>query len=199
MPHIILADDHTLVRAALRVMIERTTDCRVVAEAHDNDEALAAALAGGAELLMLDLGLGGMPTQTLINTLKTRVPQMKILVLTGDGAASSARRALAAGAHGYVVKSDNVDELVQAMQAVLAGESYLGGVRASEMDQAALTQREQEVLKLASEGLSGTEIARRLGLSVGTARKHRENLMRKLNVHNTAQLTALAMRSGLLA
>jgi DNA-binding NarL/FixJ family response regulator len=135
----------------------------------------------------------------LIDSLKVRVPQMKILVLTGDGAATSARRALAAGAHGYVLKSDNADELMRAMQAVLAGESYLGGVRAGALDEAVLTQREHEVLKLAGEGLSGTEIAQRLGLSVGTARKHRENLMRKLNVHNTAQLTAVALRAGLLA
>jgi DNA-binding NarL/FixJ family response regulator len=199
MSHIILADDHTLVRAALRVMIEGTTAHRVVAEARDNDEALAAALMHSPELLVLDLGLRGLPLLALIDSLKVRVPQMKILVLTGDGAATSARRALAAGAHGYVLKSDNADELMRAMQAVLAGESYLGGVRAGALDEAVLTQREHEVLKLAGEGLSGTEIAQRLGLSVGTARKHRENLMRKLNVHNTAQLTAVALRAGLLA
>ena len=199
MPHIILADDHTLVRAALRVMIERTTTHRVVAEARDNDEALGAALMHRPELLVLDLGLRGLPLVALIDNLKTSVPQMKILVLTGDGAAGSARRALAAGAHGYVVKSDNADELMHAMNAVLAGDSYLGGLRAGALDQAVLTQREHEVLKLAGEGLSGTEMAQRLGLSVGTARKHRENLMRKLNVHNTAQLTALALRAGLLA
>jgi DNA-binding NarL/FixJ family response regulator len=199
MPTLVLADDHNLVRSALRVMLEQTSNFTVVGEARDNDSALASALAHAPDLLVLDLGLHGLPLPQLCIQLRQSLPRLKILVLTGDSSAASAKRALSAGADGYAIKSDDASALVGAMQAVLQGDAYVGSVDLPARPAGnSLTAREREVLSLACGGLSSPAIALRLNLAPGTVRKHRENLMRKLGVRNTAQMTTFALRDGLI-
>ncbi len=147
----------------------------------------------------------------LARILRTENVALKILVLTGDLSEKSVRHALAAGVDGYVVKSDEVDELLTAISAVLAGECYVSRALASELSlkladdtnaaterDGKLTQRELEVLALIGQGFSSAAIADKLGLAVRTVRKHRENILRKLDMHNMAQLTAYGIKAGLL-
>lgn len=220
MSDIVLADDHTLVRHALRMMLERTTQHRIVGEAADNNEALELALRHQAAMLILDLGLPGIDIAGLVATLSVRQPGTKTLVLTANTSSAAVSDALAAGADGYVVKSDDVEELLRAIDAVSGGACYVSralvqsltlpnvvqrvgttpqNLKSKAQSNATLTAREIEVLQLIGAGHSSTTIAEQLGLSVRTVRKHRENLMRKLDIHNIAQLTAYGLHAGLLS
>ncbi len=211
MPTILLADDQALVRAGLRAMLELEPEMNIVGECRDGDEALAACRQLRPQVLIVDLGMRGTTLADLASVLRAEQPALKILVLTGDLSEKSFRTALTAGVDGYLVKSDEVEELITAIAAVVAGECYVSSALAKNLSlsvgddagnsaepSSRLTQRELEVLALIGQGFSSAAIADKLGLAVRTVRKHRENILRKLDMHNMAQLTAYGIKAGLL-
>lgn len=165
-----------------------------------------------ADLLVLDLGMPGLTGLAYIRELRETYPQLKILILTANADPLTAQAAITAGADGYVVKGSDLDELLQALDALQRGQPYLslpeagaqrpvdGATSAAAYQAAAaiqLTRREHELLVLISGGATTRTVAERLGISPLTARKHRENLMRKLDLHSAAELAAYAVRLGL--
>ncbi len=224
LPHpirVLIADDHALVRIALRLTLELAGRYIIVGEARDGNEVLPLIGDLRPEVVVLDPGMPGKPHEYLIREAKAAWPDVKIVVLTANLDPEATRRTLAAGADSYVVKADEPDELLQALSVVMEGGCHISTSLASALsmpDQALpaapdpeddaglpsadlgprLTLRELEVLKLVGAGHSNTQVAVVLGISVGTVRKHRENLMRKLGLHNVAQLTAYGIKAGLL-
>ena len=203
-----LADDHTLVRAGVRKILEAQANLVVVAEASDGEAALAALRATPTDVLVLDLSMPGRDGFEVMREARTVVPALKILVLTMHADAEYVERAVQGGADGYLLKDSAAQDLVAAIEAVMAGRAFYSPAvqkALSEMVRGdarrpfgTLTEREREVLKLVAEGLSTKEIASRLDISGRTVETHRANLMRKLDVHSIARLTQLAIREGLL-
>lgn len=210
---IVLADDHRMVREALRRLIENRPDLRVVAEASDGREAVEAVRKHRPDIAVIDLWMpelsGAEATRRIVDEeLGTRV-----IILTMHEDWSRVRDALQSGASGYVVKSAAADQLLEAIDVVRQGRSYvspaishhvLRAVRNPGSEHGAspvesLSRREREVLQLVAEGLSAKEIAVRLGLSVKTAEAHRGNLMAKLGIRRTSMLVRFAIREGIIA
>jgi DNA-binding NarL/FixJ family response regulator len=211
-PHrIVLADDHAVLRIGLRAFLEEQSspELEVVQECASGEEAVAAVQAHQPELLILDLSMPGLGGIGATLEIRRRGWTVRILILTQHAEAVSARRALEAGANGYVVKTARGEELVSAIRAVLAGGTYvdpqLAGAlmtpsRAVDDEDAAidrLTPRERQVLQLVAEGYSNKEIATALDIAVKTVMAHRGNLMEKLDIHNRAKLVQFAIRVGL--
>lgn len=199
---VVIADDHAIVVQGLRGLLGTDPDLVIAGVAHDGPMLEALLDDTEADLLILDLHMPKLDFEAAIPAFKLRFPQMQILVLTGTGRQGHASRALAVGADGFVLKDDDTDKLFSAVRVVLEGGRYLDpALTAGEAGTAGaspLSVRETQVLRLIGQGLANPEIAAQLGLSVGTVRKHRENLMRKLDLHNTAQLTTAAVRLGLI-
>lgn len=204
---ILLAEDHVLVREGLKLFLSFEPDFNVIAETGDGAlvEQLVQTLQ--PDLLLLDLDLPGSHGTEITTRIKTQISAVKIVVLTGDLQVASVRRALAAGAEGYVLKHEDGAELLQAMRTVLAGGQYVSKSIAAmfQLDQAMqgatgseapITPREKEILSLVACGLNNGAIAARLFRSVLTIRKHRQNLMDKLGLHNAAEMTAYAIKHG---
>lgn len=209
----ILADDHAIVREGLKLLISAIDGVSVIGEAADGDALVRLLRGTPADLLILDLGMpGGAGTQTIAD-IKVAAPRMKILVLTANVEPRTVRAALAAGASGYLTKDGDPEEFADAIAALRRGETYLartvrfavaercGNERPPDtqtiVSPIPLTRREQQVLSLIAQGMTARDMAERLGISPLTARKHRENLMGKLNLHSAAELTAYAVRLGL--
>lgn len=209
---ILIVESHTLLRQGLKAMLAAEPELEVVGEAEDSRQAvrLAGSLATG--LVLLDLSPPDTQGIAAISEIKKNRPGIRVLVLTAHKNEESIRAALEAGADGYVLKQATRDELMLAIRSVLDGKTYLspdvaekvvnvyldGGV---DMHAAtaweSLTLREREVLKLIAAGHANRHIADRLCVSVKTVEKHRANLMRKLNLHNAAALTAFAIERGM--
>ena len=209
----LLADDHTLVRAGLRLLLDGQPDLTVVGEAATGAEAVRQARALRPDIVLMDLTMPGGGGLEATETIKRECPTTQVLVLTMHDNQEYFFRVLQAGASGYVVKGASKDDLLAAVRAVAGGGVYLyptlakGLVgdylrRASrgEADdaEAKLTEREREVLHLLAEGLTGREIAERLVLSPATVERHRANLMGKLGLHSRAELIRYAVRRGLI-
>lgn len=210
---IILADDHSIVREGLKLLLATMEGVTVVAEAADCGSLARVVDATKADLLVLDLGMPGFPGFQFIAELLCKRRGLKILILSANLEPRSVRAALAAGAAGYLTKHDDPEELADAIEALRRGKKYIAeAVRFAVQDAGAalngpepggvaspiqLTRREQQILSLIPHGASAREIAERLGISPLTVRKHRENLMRKLDLHSGAELTAYAVRIGL--
>ncbi len=210
---ILLADDHRMVREALRRVIESRPDFCVVAEASDGREAIAAARAHRPDVAVLDLLMPELSGVEATRRIVEEELATRVLVLSMHEDWSRVRDALQSGAAGYVVKSAASDQLLEAIDSVRQGISYLspavshhvlravrnpgGQQAASPID--ALSRREREVLQLVAEGLSAKEIAVRLDLSVKTAESHRGSLMAKLGIHRSSMLVRFAIREGLVA
>lgn len=206
-PHttIVIADDHVLVREGLKMLLSAEPDLQVVADTGDGAavEALVRALAPG--LLVLDLELPGKSGIEVAAAIKADAAIFcKVLVLTGNLKTETVSRALAAGADGYVVKSEDAAELLSAVRTVLAGQTYvskqIAAAFAAGAGRAAATQitpREREVLSLVARGYANNDIAALLDISVLTVRTHRQRLMEKLGLRNAAEITAYAVKLGL--
>jgi DNA-binding NarL/FixJ family response regulator len=205
---IILAEDHVLMRDGLKMLLSTQPGFEVVAETGDGKavEALVRQLL--PQLLLLDLGLPGLHGVDIASAIKAEfADSVKVLVLTGDLQANSVREALAAGADGYVHKSEDSAELLQAVHAVLAGRQYVSSNIAAAFlprvaraegtgDALVATPREREIMSLVARGLSNREIAELLAISVLTVRTHRQNLMEKFSLRNAAEITAYAVQRG---
>lgn len=202
MKSIVLAEDHAIIRDGLKLLIATRSNLRVAADTGDGNEVEQLVQAHAADLLLLDLDLPGCHGIELTRNIKSRHPGTRVLILTGNPSAVSVNAAFEAGADGYVLKHENVEELLYAISLVLSGIVYLSKSLVHFSDAPApqpeqtqsITAREQEILALIAGGNSSNEIATALNLSVLTVRKHRQNLMAKLSLHNVADVTAYAMR-----
>lgn len=204
---ILLAEDHTIVRQALRALLEQEPDLVVVGEAEDGREALERAAETQPDIVLMDITMPGLNGIEATQRLRDSVPRARVLILSMHEDASVVVRALRAGACGYVLKRSAAEELVSAIRAVARGECFVSAsfprslvprYASIEAGEAKLTPREREVLQLLAEGRRNQEIAALLGTSVKTAEAHRANLLRKLHLRNVAELTRYAVRHGLI-
>ena len=210
---IVIAEDHTILREGLRALLSSDPDFEIVGEASDGRDAVRCVENLCPDLVLMDLSMPGMNGLEAIEEIKTRNPEIKILVLTVHKAEEYIAETLRGGADGYVLKDVSHSELVMAIKRVLAGkrylssdvsekviEGYLEGRESSKTKSVydTLTQRERQILKLIAEGHKNKEVADYLCISPKTVEKHRANLMRKLNIHSAVGLTAFAMEKGLI-
>jgi two-component system response regulator NreC len=201
---IVLADDHTVVRRALRLLLDEESDFEVVAEAEDADGAIRYVRGHKPTVLILDLNMPGRPSLEAIPEIREASSETKIVVLTMQKEPAFARQALQLGVLGYVLKEAADDELVQAVRRAAAGETYLqpalGAKLAAEPEAAAndLSERETDVLRLIALGHTNAEIAEQLYISVRTVETHRAHIQQKLGVSSRAELVRSALSRGLV-
>lgn len=203
---VVLADDHEIVREGIRLVLEAEPDIEVVAETADADEAARRTMGHKPSILVLDLNMPGRPSLDLIPEIRDSAPDTAIIVLTMQNEPAFARRALRAGAQGYVLKHSAAAELVAAVRAVVGGGTYinpdLGARIAAEPEDPGppdeLTPREVEVLGLLAQGYMNPEIADQLVLSVRTVETHRANIQRKTGITSRAELIAYAVEHDLV-
>ena len=207
MIRIVLVDDHHLVREGLRLVLNAQHDLDVVAQAATHDDAFELAVTKKPDVLLLDLGLPDGDGIQLIRMLRTRQPNLRILVVTMDRSAETVRQALAAGASGYVVKGARSSELIDAVHAVARGERYLhSSVTAAIVDDSMrwleagnqMSLREREILSLIASDHSPNEVGRMLGISIHTVRRHLANLSEKLGLRGKTALVRYAIQNGIV-
>lgn len=209
---VLLADDHTLVRAGLRKLLESIPDVEVVGEAADGLALLALAAQLQPNLVLTDIDMPGLNGLEATARLVKLQPETRVVILSMHQNEEYVRQALLHGATGYLLKDAAPVELELALKAVLRGETYLSpavskGVlsdyvqrlRGDEKPGVLLTTRQREILQLVAESHSTKEIARRLDLSVKTVDTHRSRLMNQLDIHDVAGLARYAMRTGLIS
>jgi DNA-binding NarL/FixJ family response regulator len=208
---VLLADDHALVRAGIRALLEGLEGVTVVAEAGNGDEVLELARKHRPDVVLLDIsmpGLGGLEASAL---LKQELPEVRVVMLSMHANEEYVLQALRAGASGYMLKDSATAELELALQAVIQGETYLSPRISKQMVEGyvqrvggeqpksdTLTPRQRQVLQLIAGGHSTKEIAYRLELSVKTVETHRAQLMHRLQIHDIAGLVKYAIRNGLV-
>lgn len=208
---IILADDHELVRAGIRSILETFPNVRVAAETGDGREALELARRLEPDVLLLDITMPGLNGLEVAARIKKLGLATRVLMLSMHAGPDYVARAVQSGAMGYLVKDSAVDELADALGSVLRGRTYFcdaidrdvvqgflsaGDVNAEEL--AVLTPRQREILQLVAEGFSTREIAERLHVSVKTVETHRAQLMSRLGIHDVPGLVRFAIRTGLV-
>jgi DNA-binding NarL/FixJ family response regulator len=205
MIRILLVDDHALFRSSLRVRLEGEDGITTIGEAGTAEQAVAKTRALQPDVVLLDLVLPRKDGYAAIPELLKASPQTKVLVVSSQARPTSVRRALAAGARGFVPKQSSDTELIEAIRRVTAGERYvepnLGArlvVDDSSPEVLALSERERDVLHLLALGYTNPEIAARLYVSVRTVDSHRANIMRKLRLETRAELVLFALAHGLI-
>jgi two-component system response regulator NreC len=202
---LVVADDHRIVRGGLRLLLNAEPDFEVVAEADDVESARRAVLAHKPSVLVLDLNMPGKPTLPEIPKLREEFPQTEIVVLTMQDDPAFAREALRAGAAGFVLKRSAEQELVGAVRAVAAGETYLNpqlgarlAVEPPDQLPDGLTEEEAELLRLVALGHTNPEIGERLHLSGRTVETHRARLQHRLGLETRADVVRYALDHGLI-
>lgn len=209
---VLVADDHTLVRAGIRGLLEGLDNVEVVGEAGDGQETLRLADEVRPDIVLLDIGMPGLNGLDVAARLTAQHPSTRVLILSMHTSEEYVLRALRAGCAGYLLKGSAVAELEIAVRAVARGETYLSpavskhvmddyvrrtGGAADPID--ALTARQREVLQLVAEGHTSKDIAERLGLSFKTVEAHRAQIMERLGIHDVASLVRFAVRMGLVS
>jgi len=211
---ILIADDHNLVRRGLKALIESRPGWQVCGEAHTGREAAAKAEQMKPDVVILDISMPGLNGVEAARRIRKTSPTTEILILSVHYSDQLIRDILAAGARGYVLKSDSDRDLIVAVQAMADHKPFFTS-KATELmltnfcqtgpqphlkDLAAdrLTSREREIVQLLSEGRSSKEVATVLGISVKTADTHRANIMRKLNLHSVSELVLYAVRNQII-
>ncbi len=207
---VLLADDHSLIRAGLRGLLERLDDVEVVGEAADGRSALELVGSVRPDILMTDIGMPVLDGLAVTALVTRDFPSTRVIILSMHTAREYADKALRAGAVGYLIKDSTTDELELAIRAVARGGAFLSPAvsmqiianysRTTQGEPASdpLTTRQREVLTLIAEGLPTKMIARRLDISVKTAETHRTQLMERLGIHEIAGLVRYAIRNGLV-
>jgi DNA-binding NarL/FixJ family response regulator len=209
---ILIADDHEVARAGIRSLLEGHAGWEVCAEASDGREAVTFASQLKPDIFLLDIGMPNLNGLDAARQILEMMPDARILILTIHDSEQIVREVLAAGARGFLLKSDAGRDLVAAVEALqnrrtfftsrvaqMMLEGYLRPAQAyDDSGQRILTPREREVIQLVAEGKTTKEIALALELSVKTAETHRTNLMRKLDLHSIADLTLYAVRNGIV-
>jgi DNA-binding NarL/FixJ family response regulator len=206
---IIIADDHTVVRRGLRMVLGAAPDLDVVAEAADGIEAVELCLRSHVDLAVLDVAMPRRNGLQAARELTRQRPRLRILILSMHDVEEYCLQALKAGASGYVLKTVADRDLIEACRAAMRGEAFLYPPTVRMLMQAwlegdvpercsPLTPREEEVVKLVAEAHSSEDIAQLLHISVRTVERHRENVLAKLGMRDRVQLTRYAIRHGLV-
>ena len=209
---VLVADDHTLLRAGLVKLLESMPGVEVAGEASDGLEVLECAKSCKPSVVLLDIAMPKLNGLEVCAELAKTQPEIRVVMLSMHQEHQYVRKALQNGAAGYLLKDSAPDELSVAIHTVTTGKTYLSpGVtrnmvgdflleaKSKEGGEGSITVRQREVLKLVAEGLSTKEIARRLDLSVKTVDTHRTNLMNQLNIHDLAGLVRYAIRNGIVS
>jgi len=209
---IVIAEDHTILREGLKALLSQDPGLEIVGEARDGLDAVRVISELKPDLALMDLSMPRMSGIDAIREVKRCCPDTKVLVLTVHKTEEYVIASLKAGANGYLLKESTHQELLHAVSHVLDGRPYLSpgisdtiisGYLSGRKDDVhtsldTLSQREKEVLKLIAEGHKNKEIAEYLFISVKTVEKHRDNIMKKLNLHSTLALAKFAMENGLV-
>ena len=210
---VVIVEDHTILREGLRALLLTDPTLEVIEEAEDGIQAIRLVQEKTPDVVLLDLSLPKMDGLSAMREIKRLCPEIKILALTVHKAEEYILESFKAGANGYCLKDATQTELLNAIKSVLAGKSYISpGISdkvlegflderktiKSKSTWDTITPREREILKLIGEGYKNKEIADYLCISVKTVEKHRANLMNKLDLHSSPELTAYAAERGLV-
>jgi two-component system response regulator NreC len=222
--HLMLVDDHEVVRTGLKTFLETQEGIQVVAEADNGETALSRAMEVRPDVIVMDITMPGMDGLEATRRMRQLCPESKVLALTVHADKQYFFEMLAAGASGYVTKQSAAEELVAAIRAVALGQVYLQPALASwlledyrrllaqsppdargrssgapdEVGLETLSNRERQVLEFIADGLTNPQIGERLGISPKTVARHRERIMNKLNMHSSTQLVKFLIRTGLI-
>jgi DNA-binding NarL/FixJ family response regulator len=211
---LVIVEDQTIIREGLRSLLSSAKELDIVGEAGDGREAIRCIEKSKPDLVLTDLSMPRMDGMDVIETIKKYSPQTKIIALTIHREEEYVLTTLKAGADGYVLKEASYPELIMAIRSVLKGKHYLSPEISGKLIEGYLegkktfkthslwedlTKRERGILKLIGEGYKNKEIAEYLYISEKTVETHRANIMRKLDLHNTAALVAFAMEKGLVS
>jgi two-component system, NarL family, response regulator NreC len=211
---ILLADDHTVMRRGLRLLLEQQADFQVVGEADDGRQAVELAASLHPDVAVLDIGMPLLNGIEAARQIVTATPAIAIVMLSMHSDETYVLRALKAGAKGYLLKNSAEADLIQAVRAIAEGKSffspaigrmlledYMRQVSKHEVEDSydLLTPREKEILQLVAEGKTNKEIANLLKLSVYTVESHRGNVLEKLNLHSVPELILYAVRKGIIS
>jgi DNA-binding NarL/FixJ family response regulator len=211
---ILLADDHTVMRAGLRLLLERHENFEVVGEAADGREAVAMAAEQKPDVVVMDVAMPHLNGVEAARQILGRHPDTAIVMLSMHSDESYVLRSLKAGARAYLLKDSAEGDLIAAIRAIIEGRSFFSaGVRAllkedyiyrlqkfgADDTYELLTAREREVLQLVAEGRSNKEVASLLGLSLYTVETHRTHILQKLNLHSVPELILYAVRKGIIS
>ncbi len=208
--HVMLVDDHRILRDALKGILEREHDIVLVGEASDGAEALDIAREVKPDVVLMDIGLPAISGIEVTRTILSEMPATKVIALSTFSDRRIVMQMLDVGASAYVVKSSGRDELLRAIRAVAHGRTYLcpdasaaliDSVRSKHPSESTpgeqIGRREREVLQLLADGHTSPEIGKLLHIATSTVEVHRRNIMRKLELHSVAELTKYAVRNGL--
>ncbi len=213
---VLVADDHTVVRESFKLLLESDKDIKVVGEAENGRDAVVLAEKLKPDVVLMDIGMPVLNGIEATRIIKKQVPSSKIVILSMYPDEEYVYEAIDAGASGYLVKETASEDLLKAMHEVSEGKAYFNPIilktvldryrkfsKAANIEQVSdqiilLSQREREVLQLIAEGNTSKDIAEQLYISVKTVTNHRQNIMRKLNIHDIAGLTRYALNKGII-
>lgn len=210
---ILLADDHTIIRSGLRLLLEQQPDFKVVAEAADGREAVELVSKEHPEVAVLDIGMPQLNGIEATQQIVSREPRTNVVILSMHSDEGYVLRALKAGARAYILKNSADADLIRAVRSVSEGKSffspviskmlledYIRQIRDKEVEDSydLLTPREREILQLLAEGKANKEVAKILKLSLYTVETHRGNILEKLNLHGVPELILYAVRKGII-
>ncbi len=200
---VVIADDHKLVRNALRAEIGRDGTLQTVGECTTTDEVIGLVEQTAAEVVLLDVSMPGSSAISIVRQLATRHAEVRVLVTTASNDAETIRVFLRAGAMGYFVKSDDPSEISAAIRTVVSGETWLSPTAHSVLADATLDRtneplspREAQVIRLLASGATNAEIAQTLCIAEGTVKNHISNLYQRLDLHSRAEAAAWAWKHG---
>ena len=209
---VLLAEDHLLVRAGIRALLDGFGDVTVVGEVTSGIEVLPAVAALTPDVVLMDISMQGMNGLEATRRLLDDHPDTRVIMVSMHASEDYVARALRAGARGYLTKASAAQELERALHAVMSGdqyidshisraalEAYMRRLGDDEQEKDVLTARQREILQLIAESLGTKEIAFRLGVSTKTVETHRKQLMERLNIHDVAGLVRYAIRTGVVS
>jgi DNA-binding NarL/FixJ family response regulator len=211
---ILLADDHTVMRSGLRLLLERQPNLQVVAEAADGRQAVEMAAIEKPDVVVMDIAMPHLNGVEAARQIVNRAPQIAVVILSMHSDESYVIRSLKAGARAYLLKDSAESDLIDAIHAITEGKSFFSPLvrrilKEDYMHQLAemgaedtyelLTTREREVLQLVAEGKSNKEVANLLNLSLYTVETHRTHILQKLNIHSVPELILYAVRKGIIS
>ncbi|MBI2952894.1 MAG: response regulator transcription factor [Chloroflexi bacterium] len=214
MLRVLIADDHAVVRAGIRLLLESQEGIEVVGEASDGAEAVAKTRELAPNIVLMDVAMAGLSGLEATREIRRTNPDTRVLMLTMHDDEEYFFQAVSLGASGYILKEATPDEVVSSLRIVSRGgvafhprlgrkllDDYLHRVQSGEEHESysLLTEREREILRLTAEGRSAREIGIMLALSPRTVERHRANLMEKLDLHNRSEVVQYAIRKGMIA
>ena len=212
--HILLADDHNVMRAGLKLLLESHAGFKVISEASDGNQAVENALRTRPDVVVLDIAMPKLSGIEAAQRISAQLPQTAIIILSMHSDEGYVLRALKSGARGYLLKDSAESDLIQAIKAVSEGKAFFSpeiskvlaedyvreiNIRGAEDSYDLLSPREREILQLLVEGRSNKDISGLLNLSLYTVETHRRNLQSKLNLHSFPELILYAVRKGIIS